>query len=131
MAEALAEAEEILAEYEAGEQTAEAFAELAETYSSDTGSNTNGGLYEEVYQGEMVDSFNDWCFDESRQPGDTGIVESDYGYHIMYFDSYGDIYRNVTVESTMRSEDYSAWYEEISADYEPVTSSLGMRFTSY
>lgn len=130
MAEALAEAEEILAEYEAGEQTAEAFAELAETYSSDTGSNTNGGLYEEVYQGEMVDSFNDWCFDESREPGDTGIVESDYGYHIMYFDSYGDIYRNITVESTMRSDDYSAWYEEISADFEPVTSSFGMRFIS-
>ena len=33
----------------------------------------------------MVQTFNDWCFDESRQPGDSGIVETDYGYHIMYF----------------------------------------------
>ncbi len=41
---------------------------------SDTGSNTNGGLYTEVYKGQMVTEFNDWCFDESRQPGDTGIV---------------------------------------------------------
>jgi parvulin-like peptidyl-prolyl isomerase len=128
MAEALAQAEEILAEYEAGEQTAEAFAALAEEYSTDTGSNTNGGLYENVYQGQMVTNFNDWCFDESRQVGDTGIVESSYGYHVMYFDGYGDVYRGVAVEDTLRDNDYDAWYEEVSAAYEPVTSSFGMRF---
>ena len=33
----------------------------------------------------MVPTFNDWCFDESRQEGDTGIVKTDYGYHVMYF----------------------------------------------
>ena len=33
----------------------------------------------------MVTNFNDWIFDASRKPGDTGIVESDYGYHIIYF----------------------------------------------
>ena len=33
----------------------------------------------------MVSSFNDWCFDESRQTGNTGIIESQYGYHVMYF----------------------------------------------
>ncbi len=130
MSEALAEAEEILAEYEAGDQTAESFAALAEEYSDDTGSNTNGGLYENVYQSQMVNNFNDWCFDESRQVGDTGIVESDYGYHIMYFEGYGELYRTVSVESTLRSNDYSAWYDEISADYEPVTSSFGMRFVN-
>ena len=50
------------------------------SYSADTGSNTNGGLYTEVYQGQMVTEFNDWCFDESRQPGDTGIVYNEGGY---------------------------------------------------
>ena len=33
----------------------------------------------------MVTAFNDWCFDGARQPGDTGIVKTDYGYHIMYY----------------------------------------------
>ena len=33
----------------------------------------------------MVAEFSDWCFDQSRQPGDTGIVKTSYGYHIMYF----------------------------------------------
>ena len=33
----------------------------------------------------MVQAFNDWLFDPSRKPGDTDIVETEYGYHIMYF----------------------------------------------
>ena len=33
----------------------------------------------------MVEEFNDWCFDAARKPGDTGIVETPYGYHVMYF----------------------------------------------
>ena len=45
----------------------------------------NGGLYTDVYPGQMVAEFNNWCFDESRQVGDTGVVKTDYGYHVMYF----------------------------------------------
>ena len=33
----------------------------------------------------MVTEFNDWIFDEARKPGDTGIIETTYGYHIMYY----------------------------------------------
>ena len=33
----------------------------------------------------MVVAFNDWCFDESRKPGDSGLVRTEFGYHIMYF----------------------------------------------
>ena len=33
----------------------------------------------------MVDAFENWCFDANRNPGDTGIVETTYGYHVMYF----------------------------------------------
>ena len=33
----------------------------------------------------MVDGFNDWIFDEARKPGDVAIVETTYGYHVMYF----------------------------------------------
>lgn len=65
--------------------TEENFAALAETYSEDTGSNTNGGLYEDVANGDMTTAFNDWIFDAVRKPGDTGIIESTYGYHVMYY----------------------------------------------
>jgi hypothetical protein len=130
--EAAAEqAQALLDEFLAGDQTEDSFAELAEANSTDTGSNTNGGLYENVYQGQMLTAFNDWCFDPDRQVGDTGIVETSYGYHIMYFSGYGDNYRETLVEDTMRSDDYDAWYEEASAPYEITEHSFGMRFLNY
>ena len=33
----------------------------------------------------MVEEFSDWSFDPERVAGDTGIVKTTYGYHIMYF----------------------------------------------
>ncbi len=65
--------------------TEDYFAELANERSADPGSNTTGGLYEDFPSNQMVAEFSDWCFDQSRQPGDTGIVKTSYGYHIMYF----------------------------------------------
>lgn len=91
-AAALADAEAVLEEYRA-DPTEENFAALANLYSADPGSNQNGGLYEDVYPGQMVPTFNDWCFDPGRQYGDTDIVETSYGYHIMFFvGSTGEIY---------------------------------------
>lgn len=65
--------------------TEENFAQLATENTEDTGSKETGGLYEAVYPGDMVTEFNDWIFDEARKPGDTGIIETTYGYHIMYY----------------------------------------------
>lgn len=36
-------------------------------------------------QGEMVAAFEAWSFDAARMPGDTAIVQTEYGYHVMYF----------------------------------------------
>ena len=52
---------EIKAEFEATDKSEESFAALAEKYSEDAGSNTNGGLYEDIYRGQMVQEFNDFC----------------------------------------------------------------------
>lgn len=93
-------AESYLAEYEAI-GTEEAFAELAQKYSVD-GSAANGGLYENVFKGQMVAEFEDWCFASNRKPGDTGIVETTYGYHVMYFSGVGEEYYTSTVESALR-----------------------------
>lgn len=113
-AEAQEKAQSILDEYLAGEQTEEAFAELAKTHSMDNAE--EGGLYENITPGYMVESFEDWCYDESRQPGDTGIVESSYGYHIMYFCGLGDVYLDYAVENTMRQNDYDQWETDMTAD---------------
>ena len=91
------------------EQVKEAFAELARTNSADTGAG-DGGLYENVYPGQMVTAFNDWCFDAARKSGDVGIVQTDYGYHVVYFVGYSDTtYQSYLVENALRENDYTAW----------------------
>lgn len=65
--------------------TEDHFAELAGEYTEDPGSKENGGLYEDVIAGQMVTEFNDWIFDEARKEGDSDIVKTDSGYHIMLF----------------------------------------------
>ena len=101
-------------EWLAGEATEESFAALATEKSDDTGSTKNGGLYEDICPGEMVEEFNDWIFDASRKTGDYEIVESPYGYHLIYFVSTDEVtYRNHMIEETLREDDYEAWYNGI------------------
>ena len=111
-------AEQILDDWKNGDATEDSFAELAKTYSDDSGSNTNGGLYEAVKQGQMVTNFNDWIFDASRKPGDTGIVESDYGYHIIYFvgDNKEEWY--VNIKDTITSNKLNDYMADLTADVE-------------
>ena len=111
-------AEQILDDWKNGDATEDSFAELAKTYSDDSGSNTNGGLYEAVKEGQMVTNFNDWIFDASRKPGDTGIVESDYGYHIIYFvgDNKEEWY--VNIKDTITSNKLNDYMADLTADIE-------------
>lgn len=64
-------AQEILAQYQSGEQTEAAFAALAAQYSADTSTAANGGLYENIYQYQQSKNLDSWCFDASRKAGDT------------------------------------------------------------
>lgn len=79
------QAQALLDKWAAEDGTEEGFGELANTNSVDPGSNTSGGLYTDVAQGDMVESFDAWCFDAARQAGDYGLVKSELGYHLMYF----------------------------------------------
>ena len=128
-AEAEQKAQDILDEWKAGAATEDSFAELANEYSQDPGSNTTGGLYEQVYQGQMVTEFNDWCFDPARQSGDTGIIYSDLtGYHVMYFVGFDRPYWEVQVTARLMDEDVDAFYAEKTEGYTAEQSSFGMGF---
>ena len=81
-----AKAQAILDDFLKNEPTEDKFAALAKEKTEDTGSKSKGGLYENVADnGQYVQPFTDWAVDANRKPGDTGIVETTYGYHIMYF----------------------------------------------
>ncbi len=108
-ADALTEAENLLKQWQDGEKTVDSFAVLANEHSAD-GDGTTGGLYENVPLGMMVRQFEDWCYDASRKAGDTGIVKTKFGYHIMYYVGNTDIsYRDYQISEDLRSEDFTAW----------------------
>ena len=93
-ATALSEAERILKQWQDGEATEESFAVLANTYSEDGGSNTTGGLYEDVHiDSNYVPEFKNWAIDVARKSGDVEIVRTTHGYHIMYFVSGEDYFQ--------------------------------------
>ena len=108
----LAKAESILNEWKNGEATEEKFAELANTHSADGGSNTTGGLYSNVnVNAGFVEPFTAWATDSERKTGDTGIVKTEFGYHIMYFVS-GESYWKQTASNTLLSERLSDMLKE-------------------
>ena len=129
-AKAKARAEEILAEYQAWDKTEESFAALAEKYSEDTGSNTNGGLYENIRKGQMVAEFNDFCF-APHSKGDTAIVYGESGsyagYHVMYYVGEGELYSNTIAEQDLRSADAETWLKELTDSY-TTGEGFGMKF---
>lgn len=103
--------EAVLSDWQANGGTVEAFDALAKEKSDDSSAKENGGLYEGVYPGAMTTNFNDWCFEEGRKAGDYGIVESNYGYHLIYFVGHTDTtYREMLIEDALRNEAYTDWY---------------------
>ena len=77
----------------------------------------NQGLYSDISaDSSYVESFEAWAIDPARTVGETGIVETEYGYHIMYFSSYSDtLYRNFLITNDMRTEDAQAWHDDLVA----------------
>ena len=125
-ADAKAKAESLLASWKAGDATEKSFIDLVKDNTGDTASAETGGLYENIYPGaNYTENFREWALDESRKPGDTGIVESEYGYHIMYY--VGDSkqnYRDYLITNEMRNADLEEWYNALKEPYATVVGDL-------
>lgn len=115
-AEAEKKAKEILDTYLAGDKTSESFAKLATQHTMDPGSQATGGLYEDFPQGQMVPQFDQWSFDAARKNGDTDIVKTDYGYHIMYFVSTRPVWQD-QVSQVILKEVADRFIDECTAKY--------------
>lgn len=122
-------ATKILAEWSEGEKTADSFGKLATQYTADTGSASTGGLYENVITGQMVNPFSVWCFDASRNAGDTAIVRSDFGYHIMYFVGENDqTVWQYSAQQALASTDGTAAIEDLEEEYTVKENWFGSRY---
>ena len=92
--------------------TEEGFAKLAKEKTADTGSAETGGLYEGLTEStNFVEEFKYWYLDPERKPGDTGLVTSVYGYHIMYYSSNETVWQENT-KSLLWQENSDAFVEK-------------------
>ncbi len=111
---AYAEAEKARNEFLSAGGTEEAFIGIVTEYNDDTASTASGGLYQNVTAtSNYVDNFKNWAIDPARKAGDCEIVETEYGYHIMYFvKSNGPSWKAV-VREKLQQEAYSDAFEAL------------------
>jgi len=69
-------------------QNPNSFAILAIQNTDDGGSKQTGGVYDNVQRKQMVPEFDAFLF--SNSVGTTGIVETDFGYHVIRVDEFYD-----------------------------------------
>lgn len=85
---------------------------------SDDSSKEEGGLFEDINpDSSYVPEFLAWSVNPERKEGDSDVISTQYGYHIMYFEGYSDeTYRETLVKSAMTSEDMEKWYNGLLDD---------------
>ena len=79
------------------------FAKLATENSDDPGSKTNGGEYDNIVPGQMVPTFNDFVF--NSPVGSIGVVETDFGFHVIKVsDKYDSVLLGTVAQTVEPSE---------------------------
>ena len=114
-AKAKEEAEKLLQQWKDGEATEESFIALVKEHTDDTASKETGGRYEDIHRDSNdMPHFKNWAVDADRKPGDTGVVVSDYGYHVMYYVGDDDMtYRDYMISEELRAADLEKWHTGI------------------
>lgn len=108
------EAESYLKTWKDGDATEETFIELVKKNSDDS-SASEGGLFENINpDSSYVDNFLNWSIDSKRKAGDAEVIESEYGYHVMYYVGDSDLtYRDHMIIEEMRTNDHTEWFDTL------------------
>ena len=121
-AAAKTEADGYLKTWKEGAATEESFIELVKQHSDDTTAE-DGGLFENINpHSQYVANFLNWSIDPERKVGDAEVIETEYGYHVMYYVGNAELtYRDYMITNEMRTADHEEWYHGI---LEPVTTTV-------
>ena len=61
-----------------------------------------------------MDSFYNWSVDATRKAGDADVIESEYGYHVMYYVGDSELsYRDTLILDDMETDAINEWSVEI------------------
>jgi len=121
-ATAKSEADGYLKTWLEGDATEESFIALVKEHSDDT-SAEDGGLFEDIHpDSQYVPNFLSWSIDPERKAGDAEVVETEYGYHVMYYVGADETtYRDYMITNEMRTADQEEWYQGV---LEPITTAV-------
>lgn len=123
-------ARDLLDQWKSGEATEESFIALVTANSDDTGSQSNGGLISNITStSSYVEPFRNWAVDPARKPGDTELVKTEYGWHIMYYVSTNDPVWKQNTATALQNQDYEQLAEAASQGW-TITQGMGMKFVS-
>ena len=114
---ALTKAQSIQAEFEDKGATEAAFKELAKEYSNDISSSENGGLMANVEKGTYGETFDNWVFDDNRKNGDYTILQTSYGYHLVFFMDKGEPIWKFNIRLTLNSQKNKEKVDALIKDY--------------
>lgn len=119
----------IVDEWNAGEATEDSFIELCATYSVDTSTSANGGLYQGMSKSGMAESLADWMFAEERAYGDVAALTTEDGYnYVMFFVGSNEPIWKVSIQDTLVTERLSAYVDEITSAIEVVDSKKNLNY---
>ena len=111
------EAQKLYDQWQADGGTEEAFAALATANTDDTATAASGGLCANIAPGDTVTAFNDWIFAEGRQAGDCELVETEFGWHVVYFVQEGGLLWKLAAESDLGYETMYGTIEQATERY--------------
>ena len=103
-----------LKQWKEGKATEDSFIELVKKHSDDS-SAKEGGLFENINpDSQYVANFLNWSISNDRKAGDAEVIETEYGYHVMYYVGDTELsYRDYMITNEMRTADQEKWYEGI------------------
>ena len=73
-------------------------------------------LYDDVKQGQMVENFDDWLFNENRAMGEVSYpaaISSEYGYHIMLYRGDEKPAWSHTIRVSLAEGTYDTWLKDL------------------
>lgn len=116
-AEVFESIKDIYSQWEREAFSEESFIALVEEHSEDPGSTETGGLYENFPKGYMVSEIDDWLYAPGRKKGDSDILKTSYGYHLVWFTGYGEVSWKSECLPGLQDEDYYRVLEDLGKKY--------------
>ncbi len=122
------ERDAIIKEFEEGDKSENAFAELAKAHSDDSTAHENGGLYENQGKSDLeVAELSEWLYSADRKAGDytsvsNGEKDTSEIIYIAYYVGEGLTKWQRDVDVTMISEAYEADYKKLEETHKVETS---------